>query len=296
MDKTVSHKISLGTAQFGLGYGIANRRGKISKKEAFEILDYAFRAGVDTIDTASAYGDSENLIGEFVGKNKCTFKIISKFSYSGSETEKGVEDILHSSLSRLKADRIYGYLVHKFEDFLKNNALWDTLIGLKKKGLIEKIGFSIYTTEELKKIVDKRIPFDILQIPYSVFDRRFEGSLSLLKERGVEICSRSAFLQGLVFMEPETLPRSLAGAGNSVRMLRNLSAENNMPVGAVCLNFALTNPHIDKVIIGVDGLRHLKDNLADIRFMEKVRSIHDRLNGLMIKDEDILLPYRWSKI
>lgn len=112
-------KLVLGTAQFGLDYGINNKRGKLSKKEVFKILTYAKKNEIETLDTAYGYGDSEKIIGEFIKKNKICFKIISKLPKCNSKT---VEYIFLKSLAKLSQDKIYGYLIHDFESFLKNNS------------------------------------------------------------------------------------------------------------------------------------------------------------------------------
>jgi aryl-alcohol dehydrogenase-like predicted oxidoreductase len=154
-------------------------------------------------------------------------------------THEWIEKIIFDSLSKLKIKSIYGYLVHKFEDFLRNYTLWDVLESLKERKIIKKIGFSIYKTNELEMIFNRNISFDILQIPYSIFDRRFENFFPILKEKSIKIYVRSVFLQGLAFLKLDDLHDSLPKAKDYIKTLQNLSMEKEIPINALCLNFAL---------------------------------------------------------
>ncbi len=283
-------KLALGTAQFGLDYGINNESGKISNEEVFQILEFAVANGLDTLDTASAYGQSEEIIGQFVGKNSAGFKIISKISCSENREAK---EELAKSLGNLGMERIYACLVHKFSDFEQNQMLWQDLNNFKKGNIIKKIGFSIYKIEELEAILSSKVAFDILQVPYSIFDRRFERYFSLLRVAGVEICVRSVFLQGLAFKHPDDLSGSLTKIRGQLTKLRNLSAQFNLSITAICLNFALLNLNINKVIIGVDNFEHLRKCLDELEHMEKVKKICGDLAQLSIEDENIILPFNW---
>ena len=62
-------KITLGTAQLGFDYGISNKKGKPTDDQSYRILQTALDNGITSFDTAPVYGNSENLIGNFL-KNK----------------------------------------------------------------------------------------------------------------------------------------------------------------------------------------------------------------------------------
>lgn len=297
MARDLIQKLSLGTAQFGLDYGIANTGGRIPKQVTFAILNYAYKKGVDTLDTAYSYGRSEEVIGEFMKENQCFFKVISKLPALNKIRIKinKVEDIIYTTLSRLDSNNIYGYLIHDFESFLEDAKAWQTLQSLKGKGIIKKLGFSLYTISELKKLLDNRVNFDILQIPYSIFDRRFVPYFPILKKLNVELHARSVFLQGLVFLKSTDLPDNLFKAKQYIDKLQDLSKENLISVNALCLNFVLLNSYLDKVIIGIDSLNHLEENLAGINLIERTRNLLGNLKELSIWDEDVLLPYRWVR-
>jgi aryl-alcohol dehydrogenase-like predicted oxidoreductase len=289
MINTPASKLCLGTAQFGLDYGIANR-GKIPEADIGALLKYAHAAGVTMLDTASAYGVSEEVIGRALNLTEKTFEIVSKLPGEAG-AERG---IVGQSLKRLGVKKIYGYLIHAFEEYKNNPGVWDTLKELQTDGVIGKIGFSLYHPQDLEWLLVKDVRFDLVQIPYSIFDRRFQQYLSVLKSRKVEIHVRSVFLQGLAFLKPDELPAILRPASVQLKTLGRLAGEHGIGISALCLNFVFLNDLIDRIVIGIDGLSHLKENLTDLECMAQVKELAEELNQLAIEDEDILLPYRWK--
>jgi aryl-alcohol dehydrogenase-like predicted oxidoreductase len=281
-------KVCLGTVQFGLDYGIANQRGKVPKTEVFEILRYAQGIGIKALDTSMAYGDSEAVIGEFGGG----FDVVSKVVVEG---DGEVRPKLEASLRRLKIKKLYACLVHRFDDFLKNPQLWKELAAAQKEGLAKKIGFSLYHLEDLDMLWEKGISFDIIQVPYSVFDRRFEKYFKRLKEKGIEVHTRSVFLQGLAFLETGRLTGKLKDAAGTIDLLQGISRREGVSVSAMCLNYVLANPLVDKAVIGVDSLEHLKSDVQELKEHSKVLPLKTYLDGLAIQDEEILLPYKWNR-
>jgi len=277
-------------------YGIANKRGKISKDEVFEILDYAYNAGIECIDTAPSYGESEEVIGEFLSPEKHNFKIISKTPEFDRFSKDALRDALQGILTRLNRESIEGCLIHRFDDFMKYDELWSALVDFKREGFIGEIGFSLYSVEELRIVLDRKLNIDIINIPYSVFDRRFEPYLKELKALNIKVVARSIFLQGLPSLERDSLKGSLVKTTPSLNALGELEVNNSISRYAMCLNFALLNPYIDKVVIGVDTLDHLIDNLKSLDLIDVVRGIYGSLAGLKIDHEEVVSPKRWSLV
>lgn len=296
MKDEIINKICLGTVQFGLDYGIVNKTKKIPRQEVFDILSHAEESGINTIDTAYSYGESEQVIGEFLRHHKSNLKIISKFPSLKNKDMCRVKDIFYCSLNRLKLQKIYGYLVHSFNDFLYDASIWEQLVELKDNGIIQKIGFSIYKIEELEILINRKISFNMLQIPYSIFDRRFEIWFPWLKKNAIDVYARSIFLQGLAFLDPEKLPDNLQGAKDYLIALQQLSDKTAIPICAICLNFVLGNPNISKVLVGVGGKEHFKKNIEAVNLLDQVKNIHDKLEILKVSDEELLLPYCWETL
>lgn len=282
-------KIILGTAQFGLDYGVNNLLGQLPEPQVLEVLAYAYAHGIRLLDTAFVYGDSERLIGKFHGVNNYRFQLISKAPSGDPDT---IEGYIHKSLSLLNLSSLHGYLVHDFEWFKRNKHIWEKLKMLKNQKIIEKIGFSLYYPHEAIELIEQGIEFDLLQIPFNVFDQRFAGLLFDLKKRNVEIHARSVFLQGMVFKDPSSLPASFALLSNKLMMLRTAAESAGQSVAEACLRFVLNNNQIDNVVLGVDSLNNLKQLLAITSIEGK--NNNGLLNDLSIDNEDIILPFRWG--
>jgi aryl-alcohol dehydrogenase-like predicted oxidoreductase len=274
-----------------LNYGINNSRGRIPREEAHEILRYCLRNEICTIDTAHSYGESEEVIGRFVQENNPNFEIVSKSS-AGNSYE--LKKFFNESLSRLSLKSIYGYLIHNFKLFTVDMTIWDTLKNFQERRQVEKIGFSLYYPEEAEYILDARMEVNLIQIPYSIFDRRFSYIFPLLKERGVEIYARSVFLQGLAFKSPEELDPGFSEIKNKLLFLQALCRERNVPISAVCVSFACSNPYIDRVIVGVDSLKHLENNVNIFSYKDDINDINDQLNTFQVNNVDIVVPTRWK--
>ena len=288
------NRLALGTAQLGLEYGIANRRGKLTREDAFAALESARKKGIDTLDTAYVYGESEAVIGEYFLRFPGNFNIISKLPRLDHYDAQTVDNYFSESLSRLKQPRIYGYLVHDSAAIAANVDLWRNMESIKRKKRVDKIGVSIYRPEELEYLLVKRIPFDILQVPYSIFDQRFASYFPELKKRKVETYIRSVFLQGLFFLKEDNAGKDFQPAREAIRNLRKISKDHGIPINALCLCFALLNPFTDKVIIGVDSPEQLNQNINSLGHFDKVKKICGLLKSLELQDEEILLPYKWK--
>lgn len=289
MNKLVN-KIALGTAQFGMDYGINNRTGKVLSSEVASILSKAAFCGIDTLDTAYGYGNSEEVIGMNTFHHKGIFKIISKLPDCISSE---VYDIVCQSLSRTKQDRMYGYLIHDFECHRKDSGLFKVLRQLKNEGKIEKIGFSLYYPDQLDLLLNSFEEIDIIQVPYNVFDRRFEDHFKKTRQRGIEVHIRSTFLQGLVFKKENDLPVFFEKFKKKLTKLREISGESDESVAGLCLKFALVNVSIDKIVIGVDSVVQLEEIIGLLNNDNELTSDIDELRE---EDENFILPFKWKTV
>jgi aryl-alcohol dehydrogenase-like predicted oxidoreductase len=284
-------RLILGTAQFGLDYGISNTRGLIHQAEIEAILTRAEEAGITTLDTAAAYGESEANIGKVLHSNS-NFRIITK--YPPSTPGKSIKQAFSESLQRLGQEKIYGYLLHSFSSFQNNPAILDELQDLKTQGKVKKIGISLYHPEEAESLMQVDSQIDIVQIPYSVFDRRFENILPQLRSNGIETHARSIYLQGLYFMHPDAIPVHLQQAAPKIKKLQQLAVVYNLPLGAMLMNFVLQNKFITHIVVGVESLQTLEGNIAFIT-TQLPEELILALQEYEEQDEQIILPYNWAK-
>ncbi|WP_336933539.1 aldo/keto reductase [Acinetobacter bereziniae] len=287
-------KLELGTVQFGLDYGVNNVSGRISDIEARNIIDYAYENSILTLDTAIAYGQSEEVLGNL---DVSKFKVISKIGAVGPANVKStVENMIQSSTERLRVNKLYGLLLHRPDDLhsLYGNELYETLRKLKKEGLIEKIGVSIYTPDELDLIVNK-YEIDIVQVPFNVLDQRLvvQGWLDRLSQNKIEIHVRSVFMQGLLLMNHQSRPDKFKKWSNEWNLWNNWLNRENLTALQGCLAYIKQFNQIDQIIVGVDNLNQLKAiNEAFVKSYD-----HINFNGLPhVRDEELLNPSKWSNL
>lgn len=289
-------KIGLGAVQFGVDYGISNKDGKTSTTEVMAILDAARELGVRVIDTASLYGDSEEVLGRSMSPDS-RFDIVTKTpqfaKQSLGETEaQHLEDIFRSSLLKLRRPSVYGLLIHRVDDLFVpgGTLLMDRLLKLKQSGLVGKIGVSVYSERQIDEVLG-RFPIDLIQLPINVLDQRLLQSCHLqkLKRAGVEIHARSVFLQGLLLMELQSVPDYFNDIRERLESYhRFIEARELTPIQAA-LGFVANVPEIDHVICGVNNHQQLQEICAAAQV--KVRC--EDYAAFAIMDEAIVNPALW---
>jgi len=286
-------KLALGTVQFGLSYGVANNSGQVNTDEARTILQYAKDVGIDTVDTAIAYGNSEERLGEIGLQNLRIVTKLPEIPITKTDTESWIVEQFKESLERLKIDRVTGLMLHHPNQLADENGteIWNSLNILKKIGMVGKIGYSIYEPEELEPLWDQFRP-DIIQAPYNVLDQRLRktGWLERLHDSGVEVHARSVFLQGLLLMNSENRPskfdrwEQLWGAWDNW-----LDSQQLDPVEA-CLRFVVSDSMIDRVVVGVETV----DQLREIVTKASYASVLKIPDVLTVEDKNLLNPALWD--
>ena len=287
-------KLSIGTVQFGLDYGVANNSGKVAYDEVQKILEEAQINQIDTIDTAAAYGDSEEVLGKS-GVNK--FQIITKLPEVPADVKnitEYIEESFFSSLRRLNVEHVYGYLLHRPSQLLTNSGaeIYQAISNLKAQGYIKKIGASIYQPEELDDIY-KEYELELVQVPFNIFDRRLieTGWLEQLQKKGVEIHIRSVFLQGLLLMDHKQRPKKFNRWNKLWGKWDDWLENNNLTPLEASIRYVLSLSEISKVVIGVDSNLQLKEIIAAAK-----GELPEIPNDLYTNDVNLLNPANWSNL
>lgn len=284
-----STKLILGTVQFGLNYGVNNQSGQVSKESVETILSLASNKGIKILDTSSAYGTSEKVLGEVLNENDMKFRIISKYPRSS----RSVKTIFEESLYTLNQKKLYGYLIHHFDFFRKKQEIWRDFLLLKEEGKVTKIGFSLYNVDELKFLLDRDIAFDILQFPYNIFDRQFEKFFPLLKERNVETHVRSVFLQGLFFKPLKNLEGKLLPLRKYVESLHSYCKVHCLKIEELALGYVYSSEYTNGVLIGVDTIEQLESNIKNLGYNISPKDI-DFVRSIEIKEKELLSHVNWK--
>ena len=261
-------RICLGTATFGLDYGITNLQGKLPLKDIEKILARALECGICEIDTAQAYGDAEERLGQIGLKD---FQVTTKTSPSGDNITLGkwnISKALELSLSRLKVENCHGFLLHDTAPFHSEGAdqIAKQLHQLKSEKRVSHIGFSSYEPAEAELLCE-RYDFDMVQLPFNLLDQRAgeSGALARLKKRGVSVSVRSVFLQGLLLSPPSTSQNNANLPLEAVEEFHQRCQKRNVtPLGAA-LGFVLQEKDISSIVLGCASIKEWEEILFALK-------------------------------
>lgn len=259
-------KVALGTVQFGMNYGVSNKEGQVSIEEVAKILDCCESNGITTLDTAQGYGESESVLGQF---DLSGFDIITKVMGDA---------ILETSLEKLHLSSVYGLMFHRENEC--NDISWKQFEMYKNQGMVEKIGVSAYSPIVLNDLLD-RYPIEIVQFPLNILDQRFISLLPKLKEKKVEVHTRSTFLQGLLLMHE--IPTYFGQIQDKINSIPN-------PKINYAIDFVKKCWDVDKIIFGVTKLKEFQEiinaynsNVYDIDY-----------TNFVVNDEKYINPSLWQ--
>jgi aryl-alcohol dehydrogenase-like predicted oxidoreductase len=265
-------QLGLGTVQFGMPYGIANRGARTPHEELVSILAFAASAGVNVLDTAAQYGDSETALGNALPAEHA-FRIVTKTPaiHAGRDpdaTSTALRAGFERSLENLKQQKLHALLVHDADELLRpgGDALWRAMDDLRRQGLVEKTGASVYTAAQIDALLARFDP-TLVQVPVSIADQRLveSGHLSKLKRRGVEIHARSVLLQGLLLMDPDDRPSYFRQFEAELRNLSGFFSRHDMTPLEGALSFVSELEDVDAAVVGVTSRAQLEACLDAFR-------------------------------
>lgn len=294
----------LGTVQLGMSYGINNTTGQPDQQSSFSILDYAHSAGVLTLDTAAAYGSSQDVIGAYIKQKKQDFRICTKLDIALSEnyTQEQyplLEQAVHFQCTKLGVDSLSCLYLHHF-NMCQNADLMAALEKLKASGLTVNRGVSIYYPEEFEYIIQHLCgKIEVVQIPFNVLnagDWLHNNLLERAKAAGFTIYVRSIFLQGLFMKSPDAAFCRNLGATPYLQKIHEEAVAVNCSIPQFCFNFVGGFSTLDACIVGCETLPQLQQNVAywqnAVPFdSQKLKAIVDGLGSV---PRSITDPSQWK--
>lgn len=293
-------KFGLGTVQFGLDYGFTKRK---SQDEVNLILKTAVDNGITLIDTAREYGDSEDKIGNFIENYKNDFVIATKLriidelsDLSYKRLENKIYDSVEESLEKLKLNKIPILQLHQtVSNLYENNDFWDIINQLKEDNLIDLFGVSVYELSETKNITENYGNFvDFFQIPYNIFDRRFDDIQKELEENNIGLISRSTFLKGIIPCSIDEIPEGLEDIKPYKENLINLANNCELTVAELASIFVYYNDYINSTILGVNSPEELENNINSINKFDENLLANVDFDALRINEDYLIDPRKWD--
>ena len=287
------NKFCIGAAQFGMDYGIMNQTGRLQSSDIKSILDHATENGIDTIDTAISYGNSEINLGNYGLSN---FKVVTKLPPLNNHianVQNWIFGNVKKSIQNLRQSSLYALLIHNCNDLYGNhrNEILDSLNYLKDKKIVKNVGVSVYAPEDVTKILEVMVP-DIIQIPVNVFDRRFEesGCLKLLSELKTKIYARSIFLQGVALQDFDKLPEYFYQWKDHFMNWKNFLNHAEIDPVTGCLQYSMSIKEIDKIIIGLDNQKQFIEIISAAK-----NCIYDiKIPSFGDSDTNLINPTKWK--
>ena len=287
----MKNKIILGSANFDQRYGI--KKNFIKKSEIKKLFDLALKNKIKTIDTSPLYNKSEKIIGLL---NNNRFKIISKIpkppkNIKRENIKKWLKQNVMISLKNLKIKKFECLLLHNANSLLCKNGdeIYKGIRNMKINGFTSKIGVSIYDFNVLDKIL-KKFKFNLIQVPFNILDQRLveKGWLKKLKKRKIEVHARSIFLQGILLLKHNQLPKKLIKLSKKLMVWENWLKKNKFSSLQVCLSFVLNQRQLDGIVVGYNNTNQLNQIL-------KLKQIKNNfsLPNLNIKDKKLIDPREW---
>ena len=251
-------KFTLGTVQLGMNYGMANTKGMPSREEAFGVLDEAWNSNVRSLDTAVAYGESEQVIGEYLQNSGKPFFVASKFSLKGENPKE--ELLRQAELTKQHLQSVDLYMFHSAEQLERyGRELEEPLRNLQREGLTKQLGASVYEVADVETFL-KYDWLSAIQIPMSILDTRVitSGLLAELKKRNVQVYVRSVFFQGLLCMDE--VPEKYAFLASYLGELREIAKAENMSLKEMAIAFIRDLPEVDSVVLGCEKAEQVREN------------------------------------
>lgn len=292
-------RIALGTAQFGLDYGITNTTGRVGGEDVGRMLDTAWRGGVGLLDTAAAYGGSEESLGQALeGQHGRPWRLITKTvplrknAITASDIDV-VDQGFAASLRHLRTDGVETLLVHHAQDLLVpgGEALYAWLREQQVAGRTLHIGVSVYGGEETAALLD-RFKFDVVQLPASLADQHLlrDGTVDRLAQAGVEIHVRSLYLQGLLLADPAFVASRFPKQAEWALALREECRARGCSSLQACISFFRSQTAFKVAVVGATRVEEVDALLA----AWDTAPVAD-WSGWAVQDTGFTDPREWSK-
>jgi aryl-alcohol dehydrogenase-like predicted oxidoreductase len=296
-------EISLGTVELGQEYGIPTNGHPLrpTEAESVHLLNWALEMGVNFIDTARAYGDSEAIIGRGLKKRRREFILASKVNSQEGLTGRGlrqqVKASIAGSLRALQTEVIDLMYIHNATlEVIKRREVLEVLQDAQRAGHIRFIGASTYGDQSALAALDDG-GYDCLQVAYNLLDRQAEQRiLPIAQENDVGIVARSVLLKGAFSQRYVRLPNELKELKAAVGRLETICGIEKLGLPETAYRFVLANPKITSALVGTGWLNELKEVLGFADKGPLHSALEERVRQITMSDPEQLNPTTWPPI
>jgi len=295
-------RITLGSAQLGMPYGIANSSAQPTEAEAFRILDRAAELGITTIDTARNYGTAEHLIGKWLASRKPPYvRVVTKVPKipigSNAERKQFVRGQIAASQTALGVDTLALVLTHEETDLL-DAAVADEFRLAVADGSIEGFGASVYDVTVAERLI-ATAPIAALQVPANIADRRFEQAdfFTTASKLGIAVFVRSVFLQGILLMTPDRLPHHLKAFAPFLAALADAARQSGRSIPELLIASIREVPGVTSLVLGVDTASQIEPHVKALLAPPLPSAIREDLKRSASHiPPELLMPTNWKRL
>ncbi len=307
-------KMTLGTVQLGMSYGVNNSAGKPTEERSFAILDAAYEGGVTVLDTSDDYGNSEEVIGKYLQTHPDKhFDICTKFKVTEETSKdiyKSLKEFAIASAKKLSVERIPIFMSHTERNFLDyGDKLIEALNELKKEGLIINAGISMSNKDEIDRIVESG-GFEAIQVPMNILDNNIirNGTVKKMSDAGIAVFVRSVYLQGLFFRKKEDflvqnpnapklkLEEMYKKVWPEVEKVHKFAKELGISVAELAMSFIRDTVGVDSLVVGSETPEQVSQNVAMFNTPKlsetTLSAILDEFKDL---DPFVISPWMWEE-
>lgn len=285
-------KLILGTANFGQQYGITNKYS-LRDDEVFEILDRAQNLGISTLDTASAYGQSEELIGKYHSISNFVFKVNTKLSSVENLTHNEKAELIEKAATKLNIGAIENLLFHNMSTINLDSNLGEFIDEILDSGLVSNsIGVSIYDFQDAFLANSKFPRIDLFQIQDNILTRTLmnKEAKEKIEKNKFKMQVRSLFLQGILIANQDTISEKIDYLNNDLLNFENVARNLGTNRLSLCLSYMNMFSNETNFIIAVNSLEQLNE-IADAELIDLPVSV---LEELPILGKEISDPRNWK--
>lgn len=297
-------EISFGAVEIGMPYGIPTAGGleRPSEKEAHALLHAALDMGVNFIDTARAYGESEEIIGRALKGRRHEFIVATKVYHyadrglSAAEQRRAVRESIETSLRALQTDVIDVLQIHSAtQEVLERGDVLLEMEKAQRAGKVRFLGATVYGVEA-PRIAVQDGHYDVIQVAYNMLDRRLEAEvLPLAHEKDIGVVVRSVLLKGVLTPRYASLPAELAELREAARRLEALVRDECESLAEAAFRYVLANPHISTALVGTGKLRNLERAAEYAGRGPLSPSLAAEIRCITVADESLLDPSTWER-
>ncbi|MBT3344819.1 MAG: aldo/keto reductase [Gemmatimonadetes bacterium] len=293
-------RLGLGTVELGIPYGLSEDPPP-TDEVCIRLLRDAHDQGITYIDTAAAYGRSEELVGLAFSGMQDRPTITTKVAFRDSEgnpvgpgrLRQHIEASVERSLQWLQADRLDILKIHSADDRFLSDELVESMQLLVERGRVRSWGASTYETIALADALSEP-KLRVIQVAYSLLDRRLDDELlPRARVQGVGIVLRSVFLKGVLSDRRRQLSQEMAPLARAADAAARIAAEAGLALSQVALRFALFSGAGDVTLVGTAQQEELQENLEACAAGPLPEDVVAALMAIEVEDSSLLNPGNW---